>query len=434
MDLSNINDDSIDVEEIMRKIKDNMERSKETREDRDVENMVAGSSDGKKEIPAPGDETQRALDYINSNWDIQNNRYFISSHRRVIGKALTKGRELIHGEVQRYVDPMVDRQKEFNRSIVTILNGATSEIKNSIDQVQNQVQKSAFAQIDEKTSKIQAKIPSEIQEQVRAVIMASNDDIEKKAWLAGILEKRINKAKDFSLEPSKDQDSGINYFVFEEMFRGSRADIKGRQSAFIKYFEGCKNVLDIGCGRGEFLELLKDVGVVAKGIDLDEDMVDYCRSRGLDVEKVDAIFYLEKIEDKSLNGIFLDQVIEHLDPSYLTKLLSLCYSKLMLGYYIVIETVNPLSLFSFINFYLDMSHRQPIHPETIRFLMRSFGFREIELKFSSPVPDEARLKKISIGADASVGEKDIATSYNYNIDMLNNVLYGPQDYAIIGKK
>ncbi|MCK4734858.1 MAG: hypothetical protein KAT65_20560, partial [Methanophagales archaeon] len=133
---------------------------------------------------------------------------------------------------------------------------------------------------------------------------------------------------------------------------------------------------------------------------------------------------------------FLDQVVEHLEPKYLIKLLELCHKKLKFGYYIVIETVNPLSLTSFANFYLDLSHKKPIHPETLKFLSKSAGFREIEVKFFSPIPDEYKLKKVEVGENIGVEEKEreMIGVYNYNIEKLNGILYGHQDYAVIGKK
>jgi O-antigen chain-terminating methyltransferase len=134
--------------------------------------------------------------------------------------------------------------------------------------------------------------------------------------------------------------------------------------------------------------------------------------------------------------MFLDQVVEHLEPKYLIKLLELCYKKLKFGYYIVIETVNPLSLTSFANFYIDLSHKKPIHPETLKFLSESAGFRDIEVKFFSPIPDEYKLKKVEVGENIGVEEKErqIIEVYNHNIEKLNETLYGCQDYAVIGKK
>jgi len=342
------------------------------------------------------------IEYINHNWDINNSSYYISSHRPIIGDILVKGRELVHAEVCRYVDPMVWKQKEFNERVVRI---------------QNQIMKKVDDAVDEK---------------VRNVLAEMNMDIKNKAMLAGILEGRIERGLE-SLSPASQSD-GFNYYLFEERFRLSRDVIKQRQSAFVRFFEHCNNVLDIGCGRGEFLELLKAKGIGAHGVDIDNYMVDYCKSIDLDVEKIDAIAYLEKVDDESLDGIFIDQVVEHLEPDYLIKMLGLCYKKMKYGHHIIIETVNPLSLVSFANFYIDLTHKKPMHPETLKFLLGSVSFREIETKFIAPIPDEARLKKMEKDDKMDDRKRKRIDSYNQNIDMLNNILYGAQDYMVIGKK
>ena len=260
-------------------------------------------------------------------------------------------------------------------------------------------------------------------------------DIHTRASLAHFLEERIQKGlvqKGTQSESITDTDT--NYFLFEERFRGSREVIKQRQLSFLHYFENCSRVLDIGCGRGEFLEILRDHNIGGLGIDLDADMVIYCQSRQLTVEQSDAIMYLEKLEDKSLDGIFIDQVVEHLEPEYLVRLLALCFKKLKFGYYIIVETVNPLSFVSFVNFYIDLTHKRPIHPETLQFLMSAAGFRESEKQFFSPVSDEGRLKKITETKDPDDPARKNDIVYNYNIEKLNTILFGAQDYAIIGKK
>jgi O-antigen chain-terminating methyltransferase len=268
---------------------------------------------------------------------------------------------------------------------------------------------------------------------VNEVVATVNEDIKNKAWLANLLEQRISKKQEEEL-PLMGADEDMNFFVFEEKFRGTREDIKGRQLKFLEYSKGCNNVLDIGCGRGEFLEILKENGINAKGIDINEDMVIYCNSKGLNVEKADAIEYLDNLEDKSLDSIFLDQVVEHFESKYLMKLLELCYKKLKFGYYIVIETVNPLSLTSFANFYIDLTHKKPIHPEALKFMLESAGFRDIEVKFFSPLPAEYQLKTVEIAEDIEEKESEIIKVYNYNTNKLNETLFGYQDYGAIGKK
>ena len=80
--------------------------------------------------------------------------------------------------------------------------------------------------------------------------------------------------------------------AFEDRFRGSENEIRARLADYVAYFAGASNVLDIGCGRGEFLDLLKDAAVSAKGLDLNSEMVEVCRARGLDVVEADALDYL----------------------------------------------------------------------------------------------------------------------------------------------
>jgi hypothetical protein len=170
------------------------------------------------------------------------------------------------------------------------------------------------------------------------------------------------------------------------------------------------------------------------GVDSDPDMVAYCHSRQLDVENSDAIAYLETLEDKSLDGIFIDQVVEHLEPDYLIRLLALCYQKMKFGYHIVVETVNPLSFISFANFYIDMTHKRPVHPETLQYLVSAAGFRECEKIFFSPVSNEGRLKKIEGAVGMNENERKNVEVYNHNVERLNSVLFGAQDYAVVGKK
>ena len=400
-------DEEIDVEEIMRKIRENIRKRREsgtyTDEMKDlVDEPLHTAETGESGVNA----IQQDIEYLNRNWDTHA-EYSIGSHRRFIGRFLIRGRQLVHGEVRRYVDPIVGKQIEFNAHLVRIIKGLIRQVKTEIS--------------------------GEIDDRVDEVVATINEDIKNKAWLANLLEQRIVKKLEEEL-PLTGTDEGMNFFVFEEKFRGAREDIKGRQLKFLEYSKGCKNVLDIGCGRGEFLEVLKENGINAKGIDIDEDMVNYCQSKGLNVEKADAIEYLDNLEDKSLDGIFLDQVVEHLEPKYLIKLLERCYKKLKFGYHIVIETVNPLSLTSFANFYLDLTHKKPIHPETLKFLLVSVGFREIEVKFFSPLPDEHKLKKVGIGENIGEKEREIIEVYNYNIEKLNGILYGYQDYAVVGKK
>jgi SAM-dependent methyltransferase len=440
-----IRDEEIDVDKIMAKIRENIRRRQLAGEiPPDPDSIITPASNIAK-TNMTNVAFQQDLSYITSNWDIHNNGYFISSHNPFIGKFLVRGRQIVHGEVRRYVDPIISRQTEFNASTVRL---HTQYSQKNIDleckislQREELIQK--VSQLEEKltqnVSRLEEDLNTNIQKYIdakfREVFSNLDKDLQLRIGLTQILEEQMHKLslqKSIASEPTSLKD--VNYFLFEEQFRGSREVIKERQQAFLPFFENCSHVLDIGCGRGEFLELLKDHNIRSVGVDLDPDMIAYCRSRQLEVDQSDAIVYLEKMSDKSLDGIFIDQVVEHLEPDYLIRLLALCHQKLKFGYYIVVETVNPLSFMSFVNFYIDLTHKRPVHPETLQFLISAAGFRETEKKFFSKVSEASRLKKIIISPELDESTRKNAEVNNQNIEILNTILFGFQDYAIIGKK
>lgn len=225
----------------------------------------------------------------------------------------------------------------------------------------------------------------------------------------------------------------FDYYWFESIHRGDRALIKRRQQPYLEYFEGCNNVLDVGCGRGEFLELMKERGIKGYGVDLESDAIDFCEEAGLEAIEAEAIEHLSSLPDDSLDGIFVSQVAEHMTPVELIELVGLAYQKMSQGGYIVVETPNPQCLLIFASFfYADLSHVQPIHPETMRFLLLSAGFRDIEIEFTNPVPKSQRLSRI-ITSQSGAGEAWIE-ELNRNIDKLNTVLFSHMDYAAKGRK
>jgi SAM-dependent methyltransferase len=220
----------------------------------------------------------------------------------------------------------------------------------------------------------------------------------------------------------------FDYAGFEDRFRGTEQDIKERQRIYVPYFEGRENVLDIGCGRGEFLELLLEHGIKARGVDVDLDMILQCRDKELDVVQEDALTYLDALADDSVGGIFAAQVIEHLEPRRIIQLVTTCYRKLAPGGVLVLETPNPTCLMVFADsFYRDLSHVAPIHPDTAKFLLEAGGFQDVDVSFLAPVDPSLRLPPLDIpGAGVE--------RFNQGIERLNSLLFGLQDYAVIGRK
>lgn len=219
------------------------------------------------------------------------------------------------------------------------------------------------------------------------------------------------------VEPATPEAVGaLDYARFAERFRGSEEFVKAGQRFYVPYFAACKDVLDIGCGRGEFLELMREAGVSARGIDLSRESVNLCRSKELQAEEADLFAYLAKLPDASLDGIFCAQVVEHLPPAQLPEMIRLAAEKLWRGGVLVIETPNPECLAIFAtHFYLDPTHRRPIPHALLAFYMEECGIGHIEIHRRSPAIE-------TMPALAALPQD------------FREAFFGGLDYAIVGKK
>jgi SAM-dependent methyltransferase len=221
------------------------------------------------------------------------------------------------------------------------------------------------------------------------------------------------------------------YVGFEDQFRGSQDTIRERLASYLSYFENTNGVLDIGCGRGEFLDLLKSNGISASGLDLNHEMVEVCRARGLDVAEGDAVGYLDGQPDASIGGLFAAQVVEHLEPAYLLRFLELAAHKLKPGAPIVLETLNPACWTAFFDSFIrDITHVWPLHPETLRYLVLASGFSSARIEYRSPVAQEDRLETAAAGGS----ESSLVDAFNANVEKLNARMFTFLDYAIAGRK
>jgi O-antigen chain-terminating methyltransferase len=208
----------------------------------------------------------------------------------------------------------------------------------------------------------------------------------------------------------------FDYGKFAEKFRGPEEYVKSGQRIYLPDFSGRQSVLDIGCGRGEFLETLRDAGVPARGIDLSEESVAMCRAKGLNAEVADLFVYLNDLPEASLDGIFCSQVVEHLAPERLPEMVKLCAARLSRGGVIAIETPNPECLAIFAtHFYLDPTHTRPVPAALLAFYMEEFGLGRIETRKLAP----------AVESMPSLAELPAAFRESF---------FGALDYAILGKK
>ncbi|MEX0817396.1 MAG: class I SAM-dependent methyltransferase, partial [Gaiellales bacterium] len=213
-----------------------------------------------------------------------------------------------------------------------------------------------------------------------------------------------------------------DYFAFESRMRGSTDLVRERQALYVEDFREAAPVLDVGCGRGEFLRLLAETGVEARGIDLDADMVAYARGEGLDVQQAEALSYLDGLPDAELGGIFCAHVVEHLELPALVRLLELSAVKLREGGLFIAETPNPQTLIALSTFFADLTHVRPVHPETLALLARQVGFASTEIRYLNLPEPEGRLQRVP---DQEVLDE--------NFERLNEVVFGPQDFALVAR-
>jgi O-antigen chain-terminating methyltransferase len=207
------------------------------------------------------------------------------------------------------------------------------------------------------------------------------------------------------------------YAMFEDRFRGSPEEVAEKQKYYLPFLRDLPGpVLDAGCGRGEFLRLLKEQGIVSRGIDSSGLAAQTCRAAGLDVEEGDAIDALAAASPASLGGVVAFQVVEHWPASATFRFLAEARRALAPSGVAIVETINTDSLAAMKAFYLDPTHVRPVPPEALRFLFDAAGFRDLRVEYLSPLPASERLEERS--------ENDAR---------LNTILFGPQDYAVIGR-
>ena len=199
------------------------------------------------------------------------------------------------------------------------------------------------------------------------------------------------------------------YTEFENEFRGNYVEIKKRLSKYLPIIKGLKApilVLDCGCGRGEWLDLLEENGIRAVGVDINEHVVKTLKQRGFEVYESDINAFL-KDKKEIFSAVTAFQVIEHLPLEYILTFLKLSYEALKFGGVIILETPNPKNItVGACNFYTDLTHIKPIPPRTSKFLLEFTGFKDVIIE---PFKKETG---------------------NFSEDWLNQ----PDDYAVIGFK
>jgi SAM-dependent methyltransferase len=227
------------------------------------------------------------------------------------------------------------------------------------------------------------------------------------------------------------------YLELERRYRGTEEEIRERIAAYLPYLNDAQEgspVLDLGCGRGEALALLRDHGIAGRGVDSSARMVQLCRDRGLAAEEGDLFEVLAGVPEGSLGGVMSFHVVEHLAAGALDRLVRLAYRALRLGGVLILETPNPLSVVvAARNFWLDPTHVRPVHPESLKLMFELAGFEPVERLDLRPFPASERLPEIDL-AKLPEEQRRLADQVNRLRDRLDELLFGYQDFGMVGRK
>ena len=383
------------------------------------------------------------LEAVNQRWDIL-------PDGSPAADSSIRGR--LRAFVWRLVGPPLESQKRFNGAVVDHLNRNTrghQEGANATAALVAAVREQGDALIRFESLLVQylGTITAYIDTKDRA---AGGNELRERI---GLIEQRIlalkrelERSPDPAAEARSAKTAGgvfagnldsVTYVGFEDKFRGSSDEIRTRIEDYVPLFESASNVLDVGCGRGEFLELLRARGVRARGLDVNRGMVDICREHGLDVTQADAVSYLAEQPDASIGGLIALQVVEHFEPAYLLKFLEQAHHALQPGARLVLETINPACWMAFFESYIrDLTHQRPLHPDTLRYLVQASGFTSVDVQFRAPIGAGDRLQRV--GSDPAIAAQPalakLAAALDANADRLNARLFSSADYAVIARR
>ena len=335
------------------------------------------------------------------------------------GLVLMPAKAVLRRLMRWYVEPLAADQRAFNAAVLRALDELSERFGGDLARSHGDLFATLQGQRAETVSETSA---------IRDRFTRLMDELEERIYR---LERRPagSPAAPQAAPPAEPVPAPpFDYFSLEMRIRGPREGVRERQKVYVGSFKDAAPVLDVGAGRGEFLELLKEAGVESRGIELDEELVEYGRSQGLTVDHADAVSHLEGLEDASLGGIFAAQLVEHLPPPALMRFLSAAAAKLRPDGLLVAETINPLTLVALKHYFADPTHAQPLVPQTLEVLARQAGFRKTELRFLNEPSERERLREVELPSGSEFDEARAAL--RANVELLNSVVFGPQDYAL----
>jgi len=291
--------------------------------------------------------------------------YDPTSHKRIVGPFITLGRRILISLLRWWMAAITDRQERINR------------------------------------------------------LLAATFDVE--GQLAPRFGERLARLeREWQQRKEHEVAANMHSVYFQARFGGDEPVIREQSEAFIDLFAGRDRVLDLGCGRGIFLELLKDKGIGGYGIDLDPKMVSQARERGFEAFEQDALAHIESLPAKSIDGVYARHIAEHVLPGDLVAMLRALRRALQPGSPVVFVTPNVSNLsVGAHTFWMDPSHLRPIPPDLFKFYLEVEGFRGVGVRTFQP-------------SDQRLSEEFSDARARDNARLLNQTLFGDRDYAVVG--
>lgn len=335
---------------------------------------------------------------------------------------------------------------EYNANLVRFLNKLASKVDTASCRVDDDI-RASFCSVEKRIDDTASRLEHRLLERLAALEQRISVQEEAVSVLDSVtrgLERILGRMSgsggsgdvDLSVAAKPIEDlTDYSYLLLENRFRGSEESVKLRLSIYPEMFKHVeKPVLEIGAGRGELQCLFRENGVTSYGLETDAAMVEASLAKNLDVRLEEGLSHLQSLDDGFLGGVIAVQVVEHLPLPALKRLLELCLSKVSPGGKVVFETINTASLSALCrNYFRDPSHAQPFHPETMRFMMETSGFRVLEVRELSQYPEEAMLQPVPVEAYMTPRWAAAIERINRNMEQLNKLLFGAQDYCIVAQ-
>lgn len=460
--------------EIRSRIKADLERN---RDKQPTFNSFNANADNRAGFKAGALLRSTELSYLNHNFQYSfrsRGAPFTSQRGGIIGKVIVKIKQKFIALREYILRDYIEAEKEFQAHLVRHLNEIAQyvdardgacfwELIHKIDYDVTRALERIERIADENSASLRSserrmydEIDSALKDIRRSVEILQATNAQQDAKLAELnsvshgleailanLPQKDPSSLDYSGDKIGDNQShevtpsfpNYSYLLLENRFRGSEQDIAARLSIYPPLFLNSKSpILEIGGGRGELQILMSKAGINSYSVDIDQAMVQAGLARGVDARLDDGLAHLRALADHSLGGLIAIQVVEHLTRTQLEELMSLARQKVIIGGKIIFETINPQSVLALSsNYFRDLTHVFPLHPDTLSYVMELSKLKVHEIRMLSPVPKEAQLKTLKVEEYMTPRWAFTIETLNGNLERLNRLLYGFQDYCIIAE-